>query len=72
MCLVAQLCLALCDSMTVANQAPLTMGILQARILDWVAMSSSRGSSNPGTESKSSALHADSLLSEPPGKAILM
>ena len=28
-----------------ACQAPLSMGILQARILEWVAMSSSRGSS---------------------------
>ena len=32
---------------TVANQAPLSMGILQARILKWVAMPSSRGSSPP-------------------------
>ena len=30
---------------TVAHQAPPSMGILQARILEWVAMSSSRGSS---------------------------
>ena len=28
-------------------QAPLSMGILQARILEWVAMSSSRASSLP-------------------------
>ena len=33
---------------TVAPQAPLSMGILQARILGWVAIPSSRGSSNPG------------------------
>ena len=32
---------------TVAHQAPLSMGILQARILEWVAMLSSRGSSEP-------------------------
>ena len=32
---------------TVAHQAPLSMGILQARILEWVAMLSSRGSSQP-------------------------
>ena len=32
---------------TVAHQAPLSMGILQARILEWVAMPSSRGSSRP-------------------------
>ena len=30
---------------TVAHQAPLSMGILQARILEWVAMLSTRGSS---------------------------
>ena len=40
------------------------MGILQARILEWVAMLSSRGSSQP----RSSASQVDSLLSEPPGK----
>ena len=32
---------------TVAHQALLSMGILQARILEWVAISSSRGSSWP-------------------------
>ena len=40
------------------------MGILQARILEWVAMPSSRGSSQP----RSPALRVDSLPSEPPGK----
>ena len=32
---------------TAARQAPLSMGILQARMQQWVAMSSSRGSSPP-------------------------
>ena len=32
---------------TVVLQGPLSMGILQARILEWVAMPSSRGSSQP-------------------------
>ena len=32
---------------TVALQAPLSMGILQAKILEWVAMPSSRGPSQP-------------------------
>ena len=31
-------------------RAPLSMGILQARILEWVAMPSSRGSSRPGDQ----------------------
>ena len=47
LCLVTQLCLTLCDSMIVAHQVPLSMGILQARILERVAMPSSRGSSQP-------------------------
>ena len=32
---------------TIAHQAPLSVGILQARILKWVAMPSSGGSSPP-------------------------
>ena len=39
--LVAQSCLTLCDPpWTISCQAPLSMGILQARILEWVAMPS--------------------------------
>ena len=41
-----QSCPTLCDPWTVAHQAPLH-GILQARILEWVAMPSSRESSRP-------------------------
>jgi len=44
---------------TVAHQG--YMGILQARILEWVAIPSSRGSSNPGIEPSSPALKVDSL-----------
>ena len=43
--LVAMLCPTLVTPWTVARQAPLTMGILQARILVWIAISCSRGSS---------------------------
>ena len=53
---------------TVARQAPLSVGIIQARILEWVAMPSSRGSSQPRVEPRSPTLQVDSLLSEPPGK----
>ena len=45
LCLVTQSCPTLCNPWTVARQAPLSMGILQERILDWVAMPSSRRSS---------------------------
>ena len=37
---------------TVARQAPLSMETLQARILEWVAMLSSRGSSQPRDETQ--------------------
>ena len=47
-CSVAKSCLTPCDPMDcIAHQAPLSMGILQARTLEWVAMPSSRGSSQP-------------------------
>ena len=49
-------------------------GILQARILEWVAIFSSRGLPNPGIEPmspESPALqHADSLPTELPGKPL--
>ena len=43
-------------------------GVLQARILEWVAIPFSRGSSWPRIKPGSPALQADTLLSEPPGK----
>ena len=39
-------------------------GILQARILEWVAFSFSRNVPNPGIEPRSLAFQADSLLAE--------
>ena len=44
-------------------------GILQARILEWVVVPFSRGSSNPGIKPRSPALQVDSLPAEPPGKS---
>ena len=44
------------------------MGILQARILEWVAMPSSGDLHDPGIELRSPSLQADSLPTEPPGK----
>ena len=65
LCLVAQLCHTLCDPWSVAHQAPLSMGILQARILEWGAMPYSRDLPNPGIEPRSPTLQEDSLPSEP-------
>ena len=43
-------------------------GILQARILEWVAIPFSRDLPGPGIKPRSPALQADSLPAEPPGK----
>ena len=45
----------------------LVHGLLQARMLEWVAFPFFRGSSQPGIEPRSPALQADSLSVEPPG-----
>ena len=62
--LVAQAC-PTAAPWTVAHQAPLSMGILHTRILQWVAIPSPGDPPNPGIEPRSPALQADSLLSEP-------
>ena len=46
--------------------------ILPARMLECVAFPSLEDLSKPGIEPRSPALQADSLLSEPPGKAQLI
>ena len=43
-------------------------GILQARILEWIAFLFSRDIPNPGIEPRSPALQVDSLPTEPQGK----
>ena len=53
---------------TAARQAPLPMGILQARILEWVACPPPGDLPNPGIEPRSPALQGDSLSTEPPRK----
>jgi len=45
--LVAQSCLTLCDPMDYNLPGPSVLGILQTRILEWVAIPFSRGSSQP-------------------------
>ena len=45
MCLAAQLCLTLCDSVDCSPPGSFVHVILQARMLEWVAVSFSRGSS---------------------------
>ena len=67
--LVAQLCLTDCDLMDCKLPGTSVYGILQARILEWVAVPFSRRSSWPGNQTpRSPALQTDSLPSEPPGE----
>ena len=60
---VARSCPTLCVPMDSAVR-----GLLQARILEWVAFPFSRGSSHPGIERMTPALQVDSLPAEPQGK----
>ena len=71
--LVAQSCLTFCNPMDCSSSGSSVHGFLQARILEWIPIPFSRGSSQPGTEARSPispALQVDSLPSEPPGKPI--
>ena len=47
-CVCAQSCLTLCDPIDCSPPGSSVHGILQVRVLEWVAMPSSRGSPNPG------------------------
>ena len=65
--IVAQSCPALCDSMDCSPPGSSVHGVLQARILEWVANLSPGDLPNSGIEPRSPALQADSLPAEPPG-----
>ena len=65
---VAKLCLTLCDPMDYSLLGSSVHGILQARILAWVAISFSRDPLDPRIKPKSPVLQADSLLTEVQGK----
>ena len=60
--LLAQLCLALSPLGSSVH------GILQTRILEWVAIPFSRALPDPGIKPWSPVLQADSLPSEPAGR----
>ena len=67
LCIVIQY-VRLCSPMDCSPPDHSVHGILQARILEQVAMPFSRGLPNPGSEPRYPALWADSSPSEPPGK----
>ena len=60
MCEVTQLCPTLCNTLDCSPSGSSVHGVLQARILEWVVMPSSRGSSIPWP--------VGSLPLAPPGK----
>ena len=63
--LVTQSCPTLCDPMDCRLPGSSVHGILQARLLGWVACSSPGNLPDPGIKPGSSTLQADSLPSEP-------
>ena len=55
---------------TLACQTPLSLGVLQARILEWVAMPSSRRSSQPRDQIRVSCTAGRFCTTESPGKPL--
>ena len=68
LCLVAQSCPTLCDAMDSSLPGSSVKRILQPRVLEWVAMPSSRDLSDPGMEPGSPSLQVDSFPTELPGQ----
>ena len=66
---VAQSCPILCDPMDCSLPSSSVHTIFQARVLEWVAISSPGDLPDPGIELGSAALSADALPSETPGKS---
>ena len=64
---VTQLCSTLCDLMDHSLPGSSVHGILQARILEWVAIPFSSRSSRSRDQTRVSHIEANCLSSEPPG-----
>ena len=60
-----QSCLTPCDPRNRSPPGPSVHGILQARILEWIAMPSSRGCSQPRDQIHVSCIGVDALPIEP-------
>ena len=67
-CLVVKSCLTLCDPNLCSLPGSSVHGIFQTRILEWVATSFSRGSSNPGFDPWSPALTSRFCTTKSSGK----
>ena len=66
---VTQSCPTLSDPVDCNPSGSSVHGVIQARIPEWVAFPSPGDLPDSGTEPRSPALQADSLLSEPPGNS---
>ena len=64
----AQSCLTVCDPWTVAHKAPPSMGFSRQEYWSGLPFPSPGDLPDPEIEPRSSALQADALTSEPPGK----
>ena len=67
-CSVAKMCPTLCGLMESSLPSSSVHGISQAQILEWVAVSSSRGSSWPWDQTCASYIAGIFFTAEPPGK----
>ena len=67
-CEVAQSCPTRHDPIDCSPPGSSALGILQAKILEWVAISFSRDLPNPGIKPESPALAGGFFTTEPPGK----
>ena len=67
-CLVPQSCPTLCDTIDCSLLGSSVRGIFQARILEWIAISFSRGCFQPRDRTHLSCLAGRFFTPEPPGK----
>ena len=67
---VAQSCPTLCHPMDCSLPGSSVHGIFQTRVLEWVAISFSRGSARPRDRTRSPASQTGALPSERPGEPI--
>ena len=67
--LVAKLCLTLVTSLTVAHQAPQSIGFSRQEYWDGLPFPFPGDLPNPGIKSRSPVLQVNSLLTELPGKS---
>ena len=65
-----QLCPPLCKTVDCSLQGSSVQGILQARILEWVAMPTSRGFSQPKDGTQDFCIAGGFFTAEPPGKPL--